>query len=95
MVGHLFRDVVEPSIKVGDRRGYTVPLSIAGHALLIALVIIVPLVATDSPMLPTPSAMFAFVTAADPPAPPAAPRRVAAAQTRAPVPATNPGLPRL
>jgi protein TonB len=92
MVGHLFRDVVEPSIKVGDRRGYTVPLSIAAHALLIAAVIIVPLVATDSPLLPAPSAMFAFVTAADPPAPPAAPPRVAAAQTRAPVPATNPGV---
>jgi protein TonB len=92
MTGHLFRDVVEPSIKVGDRRGYTVPLSIAVHALLVAALIIVPFVATDSSILPTPSAMFAFVTAADPPAPPAAPPRLAAAQERVPVPTTNPGV---
>jgi periplasmic protein TonB len=90
MVGHLFRDVVQPSIKVGDRRGYTVPLSIAAHALLIAAVIIVPLVTPDSSILPMPSAMFAFVTAADPPAPPAAPPRVAVAQD--PVPVANPGV---
>jgi hypothetical protein len=51
MVGHLFGDVVEPSIKVGDRRGYTVPLSIAGHAILIAAALLVPLVATDSSVL--------------------------------------------
>jgi len=90
MVGHLFRDVVEPSIKVGDRRGYTVPLSIAVHALLISAVILVPLVATDSSILPTPSAMFAFVTAADPPAPPAAPPRVA--QKLVSVPVASPGV---
>jgi protein TonB len=87
MVGHLFRDVVEPSIKVGDKRGYTVPMSIAAHALLIAAMIILPLVVTDSSMLPTPSAMFAFVTAADPPVPPAAPPRVT--QKPAPLPAAN------
>jgi protein TonB len=88
MVGHLFGDVVEPSIKIGDRRGYTVPLSIAAHAFLIAAAIIVPLVVTDSSMLPTPSAMFTFVTAADPPVPPAALPRIAAA--RKPLPVSNP-----
>src|SRR5580704_14944963 len=92
LAGHLFRDVVEPSIKVGDRRGYTVPLSIAVHALLVAALIIVPFVATDSSILPTPSAMFAFVTAADPPAPPAVPPRLAAAPERVPAPTTNPGV---
>jgi periplasmic protein TonB len=84
MVGHLFRDVVEPSIKVGDRRGYTVPLSIAVHALLISAAIIVPLVVTDSSVLPVPSAMFAFVTAAALPLPPAAPLPRLAAASKPP-----------
>jgi protein TonB len=100
MAGQMFRDVVKPSIGVGGRRGCTVPLSIAAHAILIAAVIIVPLVATDSPILPTPSAMFAFVTLTDaqvpPPAPPraalprAAPTRVAAGREPVPVPVANP-----
>ena len=91
MVGHLFRDVVEPSIKVGDRRGYTVPLSIAAHALLIAVVIIVPLVLTDSSMLPTPAAMFSFVTMTDLGGPHQVPPPVAAPQERLPVAVANPG----
>jgi periplasmic protein TonB len=90
MVGHLFRDVVEPSIKVGDRRGYTVPLSIAGHAILIAAALLVPLVATDSSVLPIPSSMLAFVTAADLPMPPAAPPQLAAAGK--PLPVANPDV---
>jgi protein TonB len=94
MAGHLFRDVVEPSIKVGGRRGYTVPLSIAAHVLLIAAVIIVPLVATDSPVLLAPSAMSSFVTVADPPVPPPAPP-VAAARAPVAVPVANPGTPPL
>jgi protein TonB len=86
MAGNLFRDVVEPSIKVGNKRGYTVALSIAAHTLLIAAAIIVPLVATDSSMLPAPSAMFRFVTLGTPP--PLPPRRFAATERR--LPAANP-----
>jgi protein TonB len=81
MGDHLFRDVVEPSIKVGNTRGCTVGLSIAAHTLLIAAAIIVPLVAIDSSMLPAPSAMFAFITEGTPPVePPVAPRRRDASQ---------------
>jgi protein TonB len=94
MAGQMFRDVVKPSIKVGDRRGYTVPLSIAAHALFVAAVIIVPLVATDSSRLPTPSSMLAFVTPVDPPVrPPEAPPR--APQKRVPLADPNPGTPPL
>jgi protein TonB len=95
MAGQMFRDVVKPSVRVGGRRGYTVPLSIAVHALLLGAVIIVPLVAIDSSRLPTPSAMFAFITTADPPVrPPEAPPRVATAQQRVPAD-PNPGTPPL
>jgi protein TonB len=88
MVGHLFRDVVEPSFTIGDSRAYTVPVSIAAHALIIAAALLVPLLVTDSSMLPTPSAMLAFIAAAPLPAPPAAPPRVAAAKR--PQTMTNP-----
>jgi protein TonB len=91
MVGHLFRDVVEPSIKVGDRRGYTVPLSIAAHALLIAAVIIAPLVATDSSMLSTPAAMFSLVIVTNLKGPHQVPPPVPVAQNRVPVAVANPG----
>ena len=67
----MFGDVVDPSIKVGSQKRYTVPLSIAAHVLLFAAVIIIPLMATD--VLPTPPAMMAFVAAAPPPPPPPPP----------------------
>ena len=41
----MFGDVVEPSIKVGSQKWYTVPVSIAVHVLLVGGVIIVPLLA--------------------------------------------------
>jgi hypothetical protein len=50
--GHMFSDIVEPSIKVGNKAWYTVPLSILVHTVLIGAVIIIPLMAAD--MLPTP-----------------------------------------
>jgi len=73
----LFGDVVEPSIKVGSQKWYTVPLSIIVHTAIIAAVIIIPLMAAD--VLPTPPGMMAFVAAPPPPPPPpppAAPVRV-------------------
>ena len=48
----MFGDVVDPSIKVGSRSRYTVPLSIVVHTALLAAVIIIPLMAAD--VLPTP-----------------------------------------
>ena len=46
----MFGDVVEPSIKVGSQKWYTVPLSILVHTVIIGAVIIIPLMAAD--MLP-------------------------------------------
>ena len=66
----MFGDVVEPSIKIGSKKWYTVPLSIATHTVIIGAVIIIPLMAAD--VLPTPPAMMAFVAAPPPPPPPPA-----------------------
>ena len=64
----MFGDVVNPSIKVGSQKWYTVPLSIIVHTAIIAAVIIIPLMAAD--VLPTPPSMMAFVAAPPPPPPP-------------------------
>jgi protein TonB len=67
----MFGDVVEPSIKVGSKKWYTVPVSILAHAVVIGAVVIIPLMAMDA--LPTPPQMMAFVAAAPPPPPPPPP----------------------
>ena len=64
----MFGDVVNPSIKLGSQKWYTVPLSILAHVVLFAAVIIIPLMAAD--VLPTPPTMMAFVGAPPPPPPP-------------------------
>ena len=85
----MFGDVVDPSIKVGSQKWYTVPLSILAHVALFAAVIIIPLMATD--VLPTPPSMMAFVGAPPPPPPPRRRRRPPAApQPKAPTPVANP-----
>ena len=48
MPREMFGDVVDPSIKVGGQKWYTVPLSIIVHTVLIAAVIIIPLMAADA-----------------------------------------------
>jgi protein TonB len=63
----MFGDVVNPTIKLGSQKWYTVPLSILAHVVLFAAVIIIPLMATD--VLPTPQTMAAFVAAPPPPPP--------------------------
>jgi periplasmic protein TonB len=67
----LFGDVTDPSVRLGNRRWYTVPLSILVHALAIAVLVIVPLLAVDA--LPSPRAMQTFLVSAAPPPPPPAP----------------------
>ncbi len=73
----MFGDVVNPGVKLGSQKWYTVPLSIVAHVVLFAAIIIIPLMAAD--VLPTPPTMMAFVGAPPPPPPPAA----AAARGRA------------
>ncbi len=48
----MFEDVVDRRTRLGSRKWYTLPVSIAVHALLVVAVVIVPLLATD--VLPTP-----------------------------------------
>jgi periplasmic protein TonB len=85
----MFGDVVDPSIKVGSKKWYTVPLSIAVHVIVFAAIIIIPLVATD--VLPTPPTMLAFAAAPPPsPPPPPPPPAPAAPTPKAPTPVVNP-----
>jgi protein TonB len=83
----LFNDVVDPQIRVGGQKWYTVPLSIVVHTVIIAAIIIIPLMATD--MMPEVPSMMAFV-AAPPPPPPPPPPPAAAAQPVKPVVQANP-----
>jgi protein TonB len=70
---NMFGDVVDPSIKVGGRRGYTVPLSIVVHTLAVVAAVVFPLVVTNGERWPTPPTLLAFVGAPSPPPPPPAP----------------------
>ncbi|HZJ33121.1 MAG TPA: hypothetical protein VFD21_16200, partial [Vicinamibacterales bacterium] len=55
----MFGDVVDPSIKFGNKQGYSVFLTFALEVLVVGLVVIIPLMAAD--VLPTPPSMLAFV----------------------------------
>ena len=88
MPREMFCDVVDPSIKVGSQKWYTVPLSIIAHVVLFGAVIIIPLMATD--VLPTPPSMMAFVGAPPTPPPPPPPPPSAAPPPKTPTPIANP-----
>ena len=62
---------VQPYVKIGGKRKYTVLLSIVAHTLVIAVALIVPLVATDAIVPPTQFGMMAFH--GRPPLPPSPP----------------------
>jgi len=79
----LFRDVVDPSVKVGDRSYRSLPVSILLHIAGIAVIALVALTAGD--VLPSPPAMLAFVaTAAPVPAAPPPPPSPAATNRQRP-----------
>jgi protein TonB len=89
MAGELFEDVVEPSISVGTKQWYTVPLSILAHAAGLAGLVVIPLVAAG--MLPTPESVLVF--AATPPSPPPEPPPVTIrAPAVTPMTPANPNL---
>jgi len=70
----MFGDVVDPSIKMGNKMWYTVPLTMLLQASIVAALVIVPLMATG--LMPTPPSMMAFVAAPPPPPPPPPPKPV-------------------
>src|SRR3954462_9724032 len=70
----MFGDIVKPSISVGSKQWYTLPLSILVHVVVIGALIVIPLMAAD--VLPTPPGMmvtFYAGRAAPPPPPPPTP----------------------
>ncbi len=70
----LFGDVASPRVSVGNRKWYTVPLSLAAHVVAIVPLVLVPLLAAD--VLPNPYERDLFVAAMPvPPEPPAPPIR--------------------
>jgi protein TonB len=77
MPHEMFHEVTDHSVTVSGARGYTLPLSILAHALILAAVIVVPLLAID--VLPVPPTVLSFIAAvpAAPPLPAAPPRRIA------------------
>ncbi len=83
-VEKMFGDIVEPSVKVGTKQWYTVPVSILVHTAIILAVVIIPLMAAD--ILPVPPSMMAFVAAPPPPPPPTPPPPPPAPAPPAPAP---------
>lgn len=67
----LFGDVTHPSISVGNRKWYTVPLSLAAHVSVIVAVVFVSLVAQE--YMPIPREMITYIGGIKPPDPPAIP----------------------
>ena len=94
MARDLFNDVIRPSVTVGAKRWYTLPLSIVAHAGALVVLVIMPLMAADA--LPGPRSMMVFTVAPPPPAPPAPPvARVNAPSATASVEPTSPDSPPL
>ncbi len=75
MPGIMFQDVVSPRSR-SNRKWYTLPLSFVVHTSVIAVLVVVPLIATD--LLPRPRAMLQFVTPFVPVVPSPPPSRPAA-----------------
>lgn len=67
----IFGDVSKPRVEIGSRSRYTLPVSIAIHALLVAIVVVTPLMAPS--FLPTPPSVFIFAAPAPAPPPPPPP----------------------
>ena len=71
----LFGDVTRPSISVGTRKWYTVPLSLLSHAVVVAAVVVVPLMAADVLPQPWQPVEIDYMPAVPTPPPPPPPMR--------------------
>jgi protein TonB len=91
MARDLFDEVTTRSVKVGSQAWYTLPLSIATHVIVCAVVLVVPF--TTSELLPMPQTVDAFYADPElpepPPPPPAAQAPAASRATSEPV---SPGV---
>jgi protein TonB len=83
MAHDLFSEISTPSVRVRASSRWTIPLSIAAHVAIVALVLIIPLMASD--VLPIPSVgNLRFIAAITPPPQPPAPRMATARVTETP-----------
>lgn len=90
MAREMFRDVTDPSIRVGNQQWHTLPLSIFAHIIVIVLLIVVPLMAGD--ILPTPRSFTASFVAPPPPPAPPSPPAPARSQIAKPILQENPDV---
>jgi periplasmic protein TonB len=86
MPRELFTEVVSPQLRSRTGSRYTMMLSVVAHALIVAAVVIVPLMATGA-MPSLPSDAISFMPAIVPPAPPPLPT------PPAPTPTVQPTVP--
>jgi periplasmic protein TonB len=84
MPQEFLREVLRTGDDGGSRRRWSmVPMSIAGHALLLAAIVIIPLGAdVDMPDISSPIKLAEFMRTVPPPAPPPPPSAAAPAPTR-------------
>jgi periplasmic protein TonB len=71
----LFGDVTRPSISIGNRKWYTVPVSLLSHSIVIAMIVVLPILA--APLMPgvVDNDDLEYITKIlPPPPPPPAPR---------------------
>jgi protein TonB len=68
----MFEDVVRPSVQVGTKRWYTVPVSVLTHSLALGALIVAPLLATGELPMPRFASIDIFLPA-EPPLPPEVP----------------------
>lgn len=72
----LFGDVTRPSISIGNRKWYTVPVSLLSHSVVIAMIVIVPILA--APMMPgvlDSTSLTRFIDIVPPMPPPVPPQK--------------------
>jgi protein TonB len=67
----MFGDVNQPSIKIGNRKWYTVPVSLLSHAMIVLALVAIPILAPN--LLPMPDKTIIFAGAIEPPTPPPPP----------------------
>jgi protein TonB len=87
---NMFQDVVEASIQVGGKRKYSLLVSIVTHTVVIAATIIVPIVATDSDLIPVRTVLLAFAAPRPMPPPLPPPRSAVQAAPSDPAPRAVP-----
>jgi hypothetical protein len=67
----LFGEVTRPSMSIGNRKWYTVPVSLLSHAVIVGAAVVIPLLATD--VMPDPFETIGSVTLVEPVVPPPPP----------------------